>query len=158
MSRRGKKQCRVCGGTFFVDRKRSWWETLLFRPSRECSDCKEVAIAKEKSKTYTKRCGMPIEFVPFPKFWQCPKCYQILEKGMGGMSHGSAYRSVEGSATCGGCGAQYEQQYVYLGWYDVSEIKMTCPRCKAALDGPLHKLLGQPCPACGVKIPGIKND
>jgi len=51
--------------------------------------------------------------------WKCPKCGEILIKGMRG---GGLFSSgtIIGTATCSNCGAQFQQSDVYGGKYDVS--------------------------------------
>jgi hypothetical protein len=43
----------------------------------------------------------------------------VLKKGFGTM-----FKTVSGTATCGGCGAQFPQQDVYGGLYDVEIIDL----------------------------------
>jgi ankyrin repeat protein len=49
-------------------------------------------------------------------YWKCPKCGGILQKGVGRM-----FAETIGIATCGGCGAKFNQSDVYGGKYDVEE-------------------------------------
>lgn len=88
------------------------------------------------------------------RFWRCPHCKTVLQKGM---PHAfniiSPTTDVVGTATCGSCGHGYQQTDVYGGKYDLPEVKLRCPGCGTSLQGPAEELLGRSCPACQKTLP-----
>jgi predicted RNA-binding Zn-ribbon protein involved in translation (DUF1610 family) len=85
------------------------------------------------------------------RFWRCPTCRTLLQKSMSN-TFGPNTR-ISGAATCGACGTTFSQGDVYGGEYDLPEVKLQCPSCKAWLQGPGEELLGKPCPACKKILP-----
>ena len=51
-------------------------------------------------------------------YWRCPKCGATLEKGAAKLGF-NPYAVMIGTATCGHCGAQFQQSDVYGGKYDI---------------------------------------
>ena len=91
----GIKQCKHCG------------TTVLPMADGGCPNCRkalEDSPVVQTGQTHS---------VNNSKYWQCPKCTGVLEKGF----HGAAI--VIGAATCSYCGAQYSQGEVYDGKWDV---------------------------------------
>lgn len=55
------------------------------------------------------------------KYWKCPNCGELLEKGMlenGIVQPGQAADRIFGTGTCSGCGNGYPQAAIYGGEYD----------------------------------------
>ncbi len=54
--------------------------------------------------------------------WKCPKCAAVPRKGSANLFRENLARGAifSGTATCGGCGAQFSQSDVYGGKYDVA--------------------------------------
>lgn len=55
------------------------------------------------------------------KYWKCPKCGEILEKGMlekGIVRPGQPADRIIGTGTCSGCRTGYAQSAIYGGEYD----------------------------------------
>ncbi len=55
------------------------------------------------------------------KYWKCPSCGQILEKGMlekGIVQPGEPADRIIGTGTCSGCGTGHAQSAIYGGEYD----------------------------------------
>jgi hypothetical protein len=61
-----------------------------------------------------------METVSSVRYWKCPKCGEILEKGMlekGSVRPGQQL-NIAGTGTCTGCGTGYSQAAIYGGEYD----------------------------------------
>lgn len=54
------------------------------------------------------------------KYWKCPKCGEILEKGMleKGIVRPGQAENIVGTGTCSKCGTGYAQSAIYGGAYD----------------------------------------
>ncbi len=55
------------------------------------------------------------------KYWRCPGCGEVLEKGMlekGIVQPGQPADRIMGTGTCSGCGTGYSQSAIYGGEYD----------------------------------------
>jgi hypothetical protein len=55
------------------------------------------------------------------RYWKCPKCGELLEKGLlesGMVNPGESADRIFGTGTCSGCGTGYPQSAIYGGEYD----------------------------------------
>ena len=84
--------------------------------------------------------------------WRCPQCGHLLTKGLSA-AEASRFDTIVGTATCDYCHAEFSQSDVYAGRYDVPQIKVTCPHCRKAWEGPADLLLGKPCRNCQAELP-----
>lgn len=73
--------------------------------------------------------------------WQCPHCGAVLRKGLGLLAGPGAF--VAGTATCGACGARFEQSDVYGGKYDVGLRPTDAAYREDAPATPVGAALGQ---------------
>ena len=84
--------------------------------------------------------------------WRCPQCGHLLTKGMSAEG-ASRFDTIIGTATCAYCQGEVQQSDVYSGRYDVPQIKVRCPYCREAWEGPAELLLGKPCRKCKAELP-----
>ncbi len=60
------------------------------------------------------------------KFWRCPKCAEVLEKGLlGTMLFPGQVVDISGTGTCGKCGAAFPEAEIYGGTYDFVGVRPT---------------------------------
>jgi hypothetical protein len=94
--------------------------------------------------------------VPGPsRFWRCPQCRAVLNRNRLSDPVATLLGSPTAAqqvvfATCAKCKSDVD---LSGDRYDLREVKLNCPHCGSALQGPAEELLGNPCPACKVPLP-----